>query len=68
VRLYLVVPGVLLALGGLTFTFQGLGMVGPSSSFMFQSKAWVEQGLAVLFLGLILTLAGILMGRTKKAG
>jgi hypothetical protein len=67
-RLYLVVPGVLLALAGLTFTLQGLGLVGPATSFMFQSTTWVEQGLAVFFLGALLTLAGIWMGRAKKTG
>ena len=67
-RLYLVVPGILLALAGLTFTLQGLGLVGPAYSFMFQSTAWVEQGLAVFFLGALLTLAGIWMGRAKKTG
>ena len=66
-RLYLVVPGILLALAGLTFTLQGLGIVGPSSSFMFQSTAWIEQGLAIFFLGALLTLAGLWLGRAKKA-
>jgi hypothetical protein len=67
-RLYLVVPGVLLALAGFIFTLQGLGIVGPSSSFMFQSNAWVIQGLAVFFVGLLLTLGGIWMGRARKSG
>ena len=67
-KFYLAVPGILLALAGLTFTLQGLGMVGPASSFMFQSTAWVEQGLVVLALGVLLTLAGAWKGRAKKAG
>ena len=66
-RLYLVVPGILLALAGLIFTLQGLGMVGPTSSFMFQSTTWVEQGLAVLVLGLLLTFGGLWLGRSKRA-
>jgi len=64
-RLYLVVPGILLALAGFTFTLQGLGMVGPPSSFMFQSAAWVEDGLAVCLLGVLVTAAGFLKGRAK---
>jgi len=64
-RLYLVVPGFLVALAGLTFTLQGLGMVGPPSSFMFQSASWVEDGLAVFLLGVLLALAGVLKGRAK---
>jgi hypothetical protein len=66
-RLYLVLPGILVALAGLTFTLQGLGMVGPSSSFMFQSGVWVEDGLVVFILGILLIVLGVLSGRVKKA-
>ena len=66
-RLYLVLPGILVALAGLTFTLQGLGMVGPSSSFMFQSGVWVEDGLVVFILGILLIVVGVLSGRVKKA-
>jgi hypothetical protein len=66
-RLYLVLPGILVALTGLTFTLQGLGMVGPPSSFMFQSGVWVEDGLVVFILGILLIVVGALKGRAKKA-
>jgi hypothetical protein len=65
-RLYLVLPGILVALAGLTFTLQGLGMVGPPSSFMFQSGVWVEDGLVVFILGILLMVVGALKGRAKK--
>ena len=64
-RLYLVVPGVLLALAGCTFTLQGLGIVGPTTSFMFQSIDWVYDGLAVFGLGVAVTLVGVWMGRRR---
>jgi hypothetical protein len=67
-RLYLVVPGILLALAGFTFTLQGLGMVGPPSSFMFQSAVWVEQGIAIFLLGVLLTAVGVWKGRAKMKG
>jgi hypothetical protein len=66
-RLYLVLPGILVALAGLTFTLQGLGMVGPPSSFMFQSGVWVEDGLVVFILGILLIVVGVLNVRAKKA-
>ena len=66
-RLYLVLPGILVALAGFTFTLQGLGMVGPQSSFMFQSGVWVEYGLAVFVVGILLMLVGALKGRGKAA-
>jgi hypothetical protein len=67
-RLYLVVPGILLALAGFTFTLQGLGMVGPPSSFMFQNAVWVEQGIAIFLLGVLLTVVGVWKSRAKMAG
>jgi hypothetical protein len=66
-RLYLVLPGIFVALAGLTFTLQGLGMIGPPSSFMFQSGVWVEDGLVVFILGILLIVVGALNGRAKKA-
>jgi hypothetical protein len=66
-KLYLVLSGILVALAGFTFTLQGLGMVGPPSSFMFQSGAWVDYGLAVFVVGVLLMVVGVLKGRGKKA-
>jgi hypothetical protein len=66
--MFLVVPGILLALAGFIFTLQGLGIVGPTSSFMFQSTTWVYQGLVAFFLGILLTLVGIWKaGRRREA-
>jgi len=67
-RLYLLIPGILLALAGFVFTLQGLGIVGPKSSFMFQSSAWIYQGLAVFFLGLLLTTGGLWKSRPRASG
>ncbi len=67
-RLYLLVPGILLALAGLVFTLQGLGIVGPKSSFMFQSTAWIYDGLAVLLVGLLLTVGGVWRSRPRTSG
>ncbi len=67
-RLYLLVPGILLALAGFVFTLQGLGIVGPKSAFMFQSTAWIYQGLAVFFIGLLLTAGGVWKSRPRTRG
>jgi len=66
-RLYILIPGVLLALAGFTFTLQGLGIVGPQSSFMYGSTNWIVQGIAVFVVGLLIILAGVRMGPRKTA-
>jgi hypothetical protein len=45
--------GAIFALSGLVFTLQGYGLVGPTSSFMYQSQTWIYQGMGILVLGLI---------------
>jgi hypothetical protein len=67
-RLFLVIPGILLALAGAVFTLQGLGIVGPTSSFMFQSQSWIYSGLALFIVGLLVTVGGVWKGRPKAAG
>jgi len=66
-RIYLVVPGILVALTGAVFTLQGLGIVGPSSSFMFQSTTWIYEGLAFFFIGVLLVLGGVWKSKPKAA-
>jgi len=67
-RLYLVVPGILVALAGLIFTLQGLGIVGPNGSFMFQSTSWVENGLVLFILGSLMVVGGLWKGKPKATG
>ena len=46
--------GGLFAVSGLIFTLQGLGIVGPGTSFMFKSATWIYQGVFILAGGLLL--------------
>jgi len=61
-RWYLLVPGFLIALAGGIFTLQGMGIVGPTSSFMYQSPSWIVQGLVALVLGMVLIAVGAFTG------
>ena len=67
-KVYLLVPGVLFALAGVVFTLQGLGIVGPASSFMFQSATWIYSGLAVFFIGLFSIVVVVWKSRPKTSG
>ena len=60
--------GAIFALSGLVFTLQGYGIVGPTSSFMYQSQTWIYQGIGILALGLIvLGLAFFFRKRTNSS-
>jgi hypothetical protein len=53
--------GALLALSGLVFTLQGFGIVGPTSSFMYRSSTWIDQGISILVIGAVLLVVGVLL-------
>ena len=57
--------GALIALSGFVFTLQGLGIVGPSSSFMFQSGSWILYGVIIFIVGLLMIGAGYWIGSRK---
>ncbi len=65
-KLYLVIPGVLVSLAGIVFTLQGLGIVGPPASFMYQSGTWILYGAAIIVIGLVTLGSGFLIGSKKK--
>ncbi|MGA2875276.1 MAG: hypothetical protein ABSE82_07025 [Nitrososphaerales archaeon] len=50
--------GGLFAVSGLIFTLQGLGIVGPGTSFMFKSSTWIYEGSFILVGGLGLIAIG----------
>jgi hypothetical protein len=64
-RLWIVLPGILLALAGFVFTLQGLGILGPSSGFMYKSPTWIYSGLGIFFVGILLVVGGLWKSRPK---
>ena len=58
--------GVVAMLVGGTFTLQGLGLVGPSSSVMVGDRTWVVNGIAIAAAGAVLALAGFAVRRARK--
>ena len=58
-RRLLVMGGLVVAVFGLLFLLQGLGIVRwPASSFMIGAKVWVTWGSAITVIGLGLVLIG----------
>lgn len=59
--------GALFFLSGLVFTLQGEGIVGPNSSFMFRSPTWIEYGVGILVLGIVLLGAAFFFRSRKES-
>ncbi len=58
--------GVVMALSGGTFLLQGLGLIGPSSSFMVGDRSWVAYGIGIAAVGVVLAYAGFAVRRAGK--
>ena len=45
--LSIVIPGIILVIFGIMFNFQGQGMVGPETSFMYENQEWINNGIFI---------------------
>ena len=59
VRSALIILGVIILLAGIVFHFQGQGVVGPESSFMYLNPDWITYGLQIAIAGLVILGIGI---------
>lgn len=64
----LMLVGVLVLLAGVVFTMQGIGVVGPVGSLMYDNPTWVYQGIATAVIGLLILAGALFLGRRKPAG
>jgi len=51
---------------GVIFQFQGQGMVGPEESFMYENQAWIDNGIYIAMIGVVLILIGYILERKKS--
>ena len=62
----IVIPGIILVIFGIIFNFQGQGMIGPASSFRYQSEDWIDYGIVISMVGVILILIGYVVEKKKQ--
>ena len=51
--------GVVILSLGIIFHFQGQGMIGPQSSFMYANPNWITYGIQIAIFGGIITAIGL---------
>ncbi len=61
-----IIPGIIISASGIIFHFQGKGIVGPESSFMYSNPEWIDYGIILIIIGLVITAIGIFLSVTKK--
>ena len=63
--LSIVIPGLILVIFGIIFSFQGQGMLGPETSFMYENQEWIDNGIIISMIGVILILIGYVVEKKK---
>ena len=63
--LSIVIPGIILVIFGIIFSFQGQGMLGPETSFMYENQEWIDHGIIISMIGVILILIGYVVDKKK---
>ena len=63
--LSIVIPGIILIIFGIIFSFQGQGMVGPETSFMYENEKWVDYGIFISMIGVVLILIGYIIEKKR---
>ncbi len=62
----IVIVGVILLIFGIIFNFQGQGIVGPEMSFMYENEKWIDYGMIISMIGIILILIGYIVEKKRQ--
>lgn len=57
----LISAGIVVVILGTIFHFQGNGVIGPDSSFMYTNPEWITYGLQIVSLGVLILCVGIFL-------
>ena len=61
----IIISGIIVMIFGIIFQFQGQGMIGPESSFMYQNQNWIDSGIYIGMAGVIIILIGYFVEKKK---
>ena len=62
----IVITGIILVIFGIIFSFQGHGVVGPETSFMYESQDWIDYGIWISMMGVIWVFIGYVVEKRKQ--
>ena len=61
----IIILGIIVMIFGIIFQFQGQGVIGPESSFMYQNPSWINNGIYIGMMGVIIILIGYFVEKKK---
>ena len=60
-----IISGIIVMIFGIVFQFQGNGVIGPESSFMYENPSWIDNGIYIGMIGVIIILIGYFVEKKK---
>ena len=61
----IIISGIIIMIFGIVFQFQGQGVIGPESSFMYENPSWIDNGIYIVMIGVIIILIGYFVEKKK---
>ena len=60
-----IISGIIVMIFGIVFQFQGQGVIGPESSFMYENPSWIDNGIYIGMIGVIIILIGYFIEKKR---
>ena len=61
----IIISGIIIMIFGIVFQFQGQGVIGPESSFMYENSSWIDNGIYIGMIGVMVILVGYFVEKKK---
>ena len=61
----IIILGIIIMIFGIIFQFQGQGVIGPEQSFMYENPNWINNGMYIGMVGVIIILVGYFVEKKK---
>lgn len=61
----IIIAGIIIMIFGIVFQFQGQGIIGPESSFMYENPSWIDNGIIIGMIGVIIILIGYFIEKKR---
>ena len=61
----IIISGIIIMIFGIVFQFQGQGVIGPESSFMYENPSWIDNGIYIGMIGVIIILIGYFVEKKR---
>ena len=66
IGILVIIFGIIILGFGILFDFQGQGIVGPESSFMYENPEWIINGHIIGIIGIVIVIGGLIIRKKLK--